>query len=102
MDFLTRPDRRQIVACGSSGTIQWDGIAGDVRVNQPGGQLQITSSSQKRNDMFAMQAEAFLKSSKGKADYRLATGLEGFKALKVCDAARLASELNREVRIDCQ
>lgn len=97
LDYLTRPARRVVRACGAAGTLEWDAIAGRVslwRANEP---VREMASSQTRDETFAAQAAAFLAACDGHgADPRLATGEEGMRVMAICDAARRASASHRD------
>ena len=101
LDYLTRPTRRQMIASGERGTLEWDGVAQTVRLAVAGSPIQELKSSQGRDGMFLAQARAFLQAD-GDADLdcRLATGEEGVRALAVCDAARRASANLREEQVE--
>lgn len=88
LDYLTRPPRRRMWAFGEGGTLAWDGIAREVRFEDATGQVREVTADEHRETRFRRQAEAFL----GAGDDRPATGLEGWRALAVCDAARRSSE----------
>lgn len=95
LDYLTRPPRRQVIACGEQGTLVWDGIARTVMVD--GASLPVPS--QEDDNLFIAQAQAFLRACDPQLttrDSRLATAEDGVKALAVCDAARRASVSRRE------
>lgn len=97
LDYLTRPPRRRLSAFGEQGTIEWDGITNTVTLalSASTGAVQ-THVAQDTDEMFALQARAFLNAGNGVRDVRLATGEEGVRALAVCDAARRASASRRE------
>jgi predicted dehydrogenase len=90
IDYLTRTARRSIRALGESGSLVWDGIAGSVVLERPGFAPQVSPSAQTRDQMVAEQDSAFINAG-NTPDRRLATGIDGVRALAVCDAARQAS-----------
>lgn len=96
LDYLTRPARRGIRACGKDGTMEWDGRQGQVTLSLEGSSVQEFRSAQTRDEMFLKQARAWLVSIEGPVDPQLATAEDGVRALAVCDAARLSSETRRE------
>lgn len=100
LDYLTKPSRRWMRACGERGMMEWDGERGIVTITVDGGPVRTLHSSQPRQDMFREQAKAFVRASQGRRDSRLATAAEGMKALAICDAARGASESRREVTVE--
>jgi predicted dehydrogenase len=100
LDYLSKPSRRQIRACGEGGTIEWDGITGAVTLMAEGAPPRKLRASQTRDEMFLAQACAFVKALRGTCDPRLATSEEGVKALAVCDAAQRASDHRREEAVD--
>jgi len=99
LDYLSRPARRQMRACGEHGTLVWDGIGGRVRLELAGESLQTFLSSQTRNDMVLAQDLAFIEADSTKFDPRLATADDGVRTLAICDAARRASQSRREETI---
>ncbi len=103
LDYLSRPSRRCMYACGEFGTLEWDGIAGQVTLTLVGGLPCQTVSAQTRDEMYLAQDLAFMESASNKQthDSHLATGAEGVCALAICDAARLASERKCETKVDC-
>lgn len=100
LDYLTRPPRRLLRACGELGTIEWDGMTGTVRVARAGVATKEVTCAQTRDEMFLAQARAFVSASQGTVDPRLATGDDGVQALAVCDAARHASYEGRETSVE--
>ncbi len=94
LDYLTRPPTRGITACGEFGTLCWDGIENVVTFFAAGQPAKIEKISQERDSMYLAQDRAFVHAcmDNGLVDSRLANIEDGFKALAVCDAARLASE----------
>lgn len=100
LDYLSRPPRRIMRACGEQGTIERDGYAGTVTLAVHGADVEEFRAPQTPDEMFVEQARAFLNATRGRADARLATGREGVKALAVCDAARRASTSRREEAVE--
>ena len=88
LDYLSRIPRRQMRAFGEKGNLEWDGIAQKVSLQQPKHSEEFLSR-QSRDEMYLAQLKTFLKAcSTSKSDSFLASGLEGFEALRVCDTAR--------------
>ena len=96
LDYLTRPARRRMTVCGRNGTWEWDAIMRRAVYQTPGAQREETVSAQTRDAMLADQARAFLAAVDGQVDRRLAPGLDGVRAMVVCDAARRASLSGRQ------
>ena len=85
LDYLTRPTRRRMVVCGDKGTMEWDGLS---------------DSGFAKDQMYADQLKEFQHAVvSGKRPAHLATGEEGFRALAICDAARLSSKHRRETKV---
>ena len=99
LDYLSNPPRRKMTAFGEKGTIGWNGLSETVKLAPYNGPIEISESSQSRNQMFFAQAEAFINSVKESPNSRLATSEDGVKALAVCDTARKASESHREEEV---
>lgn len=94
LDYLTRPPQRSLTLYGALGTLEWDGITGTICLALAGATLKSISSAQTRDDMFLLQARAFVDAAHQR-DARLATAEDGLRALAVCDAARIASRSHR-------
>jgi predicted dehydrogenase len=92
LDYLTKPSRRSMTACGEHGTIEWDGIAGTVTLALGDGEADRQTFDQTGTEMFQSQLGALIDALNGSDNTGLATGDEGVKALAVCDAARRASD----------
>ena len=95
LDYLSRPARRQMKAYGEKGTLEWDGGANTVVMALAEHSMETLVSRQTRQDMMIAQARAFIGATSGGEIGQLATGLEGGKALAICDAARRAAARNR-------
>ena len=104
LDFLTRPDRRRMVAAGEHGTLEWNAIAATVTLQRVGHAAEVTTASQTVDQRLRTQDEAFLAAIDGAgrqpADSRLATAEDGVRSLAVCDAARRASASQRREPVD--
>lgn len=100
LDFLSRPGHRRMTAYGKWGIIEWNAIRGTVTLNVEGCQAREATAKQLRNDLFAVQAGAFIDAVAGNADPRLANGEDGVRAVAVCDAARRASQAKVETRVE--
>jgi predicted dehydrogenase len=100
LDFLSKPARRQIVASGENGTLEWDAIKQTVSLAIPASDLRTICSSQTKQELFEAQGQAFVNALRGERDPRMATGEDGVRALAVCDAARRASETRREEPVE--
>ena len=96
LDYLSRPARRRMQAFGEGGTLEWDGISRTVRLDNESGRCREVVSSESPEARFRKQAEAFL----GMGDEEAATGLDGWRALAVCDAARKSSETGRAEAVE--
>lgn len=96
LDYLSRPARRRVAAFGEFGTLEWDGMSGEVTLALRDAPPEIVQSAQTRDELFAAQTRAFLDVVRGGPDPRLATSADGVRALAVCDAARRASVSKRE------
>jgi predicted dehydrogenase len=92
LDYLSRPARRRMRACGDDGTLEWDALTQTVTLTAGAGASTLHSGRQDRDERLLAQLEAFIRSAgNGEHDARLATAGEGFRAVAVCDAARRAS-----------
>lgn len=102
LDYLSRPARRQMRAFGECGTLEWDGISGRVILFLEGEPSREINSPQIRDEMYLAQDLAFLEAASAThlPDARLATGMDGIRALAICDAARAASDNKFEVKVD--
>lgn len=100
LDYVTNPARRRMCAYGEHGTLEWDAIRNCSTLFRGDGTRKEVVATQSREDMFEAQARAFLSASKGIFDEQLASGLDGLKALAVCDAARRAELSRREEPVE--
>lgn len=96
LDYLTRPARRALRACGAQGMLEWDGIAQTVTRTLVGAAVEVARANQPRDAMYAAEVKAFLQAVEGRWDPRAATAADGVRALAVCDAARRSSASRRE------
>lgn len=87
LDYLTRPGHRRMIAAGERGTLEWDGIAGQVVQRLVDVPVWSEVRPQTREDRLLNEHKAFLDGD----DPRLATLTDGLNSLAVCDAARWAS-----------
>ena len=81
---------------GCNGTWTWDGLSNLAVYDAADGGNEQILSAQTRDAMFLDQARAFLIAGEGGVVPRLATGLDGIRAMLICDAARRASLSRRE------
>lgn len=100
LDYLSRPPRRQMRACGKGGTVEWDGIANRVVLALATKPAEIFVSTQTRQDMMRAQAKAFIHDGHATEVGQLATCVEGAKALAICDAARRATKSTHMESVD--
>ena len=101
LDYVTKPSRRRMTACGAGGVLEWDALRNTVTLQRADGSAEDCTEPQSREAMFAAQADAFIEAvSGGSDDDRLATGLEGVRALALCDAARRADASRREEPVE--
>jgi predicted dehydrogenase len=98
LDYLSRPGRRQMRAYGEGGTIEWDGIEKTVKISLADGTVREIRSSQTADDMYLEQDLAFL--AEPAVSNSVASAADGVRALGICDAARLSSGENRQVRVN--
>ena len=96
VDYLTRPVRRRMCAYGAQGSLEWDAIQQTVTLWPLTTTPQTWTLTQPLDAMFSAQANAFVQATGSRRDPRLASSEDGLKALAICDAARRASETQRE------
>jgi predicted dehydrogenase len=96
LDYLTRPTRRHMTVCGERGSLLLDLVRQSVMFQGADGAADESVATQTGDEMFAAQARAFLRCAAGEEDDRLASGLDGVRAMAVCDAARRADRAGRE------
>lgn len=95
LDYLTRAARRRILAQGANGEIEWDALAGTVRLALVGSAPQIIPFATDRDGMMQRQARAFLSATHGGASTMLCTFVEATNVVAICDAARRSSITKR-------
>lgn len=100
LDYLSHPGRRHMRAFGEMGTLEWDYIEGSVTLYPAEGPVRTIRPAQTHDEMFMEQACAFVKTSRGILDPRLATGIDGVRTLAICDAARRSSTSLREETVE--
>lgn len=91
LDYLSKHPIRGIRASGDSGSLEWDGITQTVTLRVTGHDVKIFAYTQSIQTMFVLQAQAFVEACTKEPGNRLATGIDGLKALAVCDAIRRSS-----------
>jgi predicted dehydrogenase len=89
LDYLTRRARRSLLAQGARGEIEWDAVAGTVRVND-----EVVAIAHDRDAMMQRQIEAFLSRSSD-----ICTLEEGRRVVALCDAARRSAETGSEENV---
>jgi predicted dehydrogenase len=97
LDYLTECAGRSMLAQGDRGQLEWDALAGTVRLS--GGQGHVVSVPQDRDAMMRSQAAAFIRGCDGDVDPRLCTIEEGRLVLATCDAARRSSTAGQSVSL---
>ena len=100
LDYLTRPTQRRMAAYGESGILEWDGVLNQVTHIPSAGRAARHQIKQDRDRMYADQLQEFQEAVfEKKTPAYLASGLDGFRALAVCDAARLSSKSQRVQKV---
>ncbi len=88
LDYLTRPTRRRMTASGERGTLDWDGVAGTVTLTLVGESPVRLKFKDDRDGWYRAQAQAFLTALRGGSPGNLASGVDGVRALRICDEVR--------------
>jgi len=96
LDYLTKPARRRLAAYGDAGTLHCDLVSGVVSLDWPNRPAEMMELPDSRSSLIASQVRAFMSQSTNDCDPRLADGIQGLKALSICEAAQRASESRRE------
>lgn len=91
LDYLCRVPVRRMTAYGSEGTMTWDFLSRSVTLRLAGQEPLQSVAAGERGDLYRDQMRAFLGVARGCAGGPLATGLEGARAVALCDAARRSS-----------
>jgi len=102
LDYLSRPARRKMTAYGQRGILEWDGVLNTVTLRLQGQPVREIVLAQTKDETLLAQSEAFITAARGGDAFTLATGLDGVRALAVCDAARRASDSRREGKVEYQ
>ena len=100
LDYLSKPTRRRLTAFGELGTLEWDGVREVVTCTLEAEPVQEIVSRQTRDEMFVAQACAFIETTQGHHEDRLASGMDGIKALAVCEAAWRSTMSGREEKVE--
>lgn len=97
MDMAQRSTTRTCRIAGVDGTLEWDGIAGQVRLYSPGeGWTSIYTGDGERNAMYLDEMTHVLACARGEAS-PLASGLDGLRAVEIAEAARVSSRDGRRI-----
>jgi predicted dehydrogenase len=96
LDYLTKPTRRSLTAYGDAGTLRCDLVSGVVSLDRPDLPTEMSVLPDSRSSLIAAQVRAFMNQSTNGCDPRLADGMQGLKALSICEAAQRASDSRRE------
>lgn len=99
LDYLTRPARRGLLACGERGSMSWDAASGELLLELAGSPARRVELPQAAEERLLEQAKAFMSSLSAEPDPFLATAEDGVRALAVCDAARRSGESGREEEV---
>lgn len=99
VDYLSKPTRRRMTAFGERGTLEWDAVESAVTMWRNGEPAVRETFPQTKDDLLEAQTRAFLAATDGRDPGPLASGLDGVRALAVCDAARRASASRREEQV---
>lgn len=99
LDYLSRVPRRYLMAFGEKGNLEWDGVIRKTRLETPDG-FEETDPEPDRSAIYLTQLKEWLKvCSASDQKSLLASGLDGVRALAICDAAREASQGRKETAV---
>jgi predicted dehydrogenase len=98
LDYLTHRSRRAILAQGELGELEWDAVAGTVRLELADGEARTEPIVYDRGEMMRAQARAFLEQEASRRS-GLCTFEEGLAVMRVCDAIREAAASGRAVTV---
>jgi predicted dehydrogenase len=101
LDYLTRRSRRSMLAQGSRGEIEWDAVAGTVRIAAEGND-ELFHIAHDRDAMMQSQAQAFLDAAGGASSGALCTFDEGVRVVRACDAARRSSRIGQATPLEAE
>jgi predicted dehydrogenase len=105
LDYITRPNRRGLLATGPDATVEWDVVGASVRLTRADGNQveELRQADLDRDTVMARQARAALELAPDEdPEILLAAGApatleQGSQAVQICDDAR-AADLGRAVR----
>ena len=100
LDYLSRIPFRGVRASGSEGIMEWDGMQDTVTLMLAGHNMEQLRLPTDQDGMFSAQDRAFMNTCAGTQDLRLATGVEGVRALAICDAVRRSSASGSEAVVE--
>jgi len=87
-----RSTTRTCRIAGVEGTLEWDGIAGEVRRYSPReGWTTLFTGDGDRNAMYIDEMTHVLAGARGEAN-ALASGTDGLRVVEIAEAARRSSE----------
>ncbi len=100
LDCVRHDVTRTCIAIGESGSLRWNAIAGTVEHLPAGAQgwQEVFLHKAQRDESYLAQWEHFLACVEGR-EVPLVSGEDGLEVLRIVDAARLASDDGRLVRL---
>ncbi len=100
LDCVRHDVTRTCVAIGESGSLRWNAIAGTVEHLPAGTQVwqEVFLHKAQRDESYLAQWEHFLACVEGR-EVPLVSGEDGLEVLRIVEAARLASDDGRLVRL---
>ena len=100
LDFIRQDTSRRCIAIGEHGSLQWNGLTGEVSLYQAGAKQwkKIFSHSHHPDNSYISEWEHFLDCVKTNRA-PLITGVDGLKVLQIIDAARHAASSRYQILV---
>lgn len=102
MDFVRHDATRKCSIVGEAGTLSWDGINGsvDLYLKDSESREQLIKNQPERDYTYQCEVKSFFEAIQNDLTPQV-TGEDGLRVLEVIGAARLSSEKNKTIRLDC-
>ncbi len=101
LDFIRHDTIRQCTAIGENGTLRWNGLTGQVKKFEVGGNewSELFHNQHQRDDSYLAEWKHYL-SCINEKNIPLTTGEDGLKVLDIIHAARQSSKLDKQIKIN--
>jgi predicted dehydrogenase len=101
LDFARREKKRTCLAIGTLGSLEWDGITGEVRLFDPKLESWVTifSAGNSLDQSYEGQWRNVLNCIESGSEPEV-TGIDGISVMKIIESIRISSNMGIQVQID--